>query len=443
MSFYARSTFTKIGFVLALAGGAVGLGNAWKFPTMVGTNGGSAFVMLYLFFCLTLGISLFLSEIALGKITKSDLATSYFKLAKITPNLCKFGGVFMLTGIFVLSFYLVILSLVFHYIFLSFSLPNTINEAGALFNAAIGENMSISIICFSVCFFLTLFVVNKGIIAGIEKLNVILMPALFVILILMLLFSFTQSGFSDAFKFLFKPDFSKLGMNSLLDALGLSLFTLCLGIGCISTYAASLDDNTNILKSSLFVVFINVLIGLMMGLIVFTFIFTYNEDPTQSGAGLVFISLATLFAKLGNFGIILSFLFFLALFFAGITSAVSMIEPFTFFMQKYISRTKALIIIGFFVYIIGLLALFGMARKLSFDTFSALDFLTSNIMLPLGVLFSSIYAGFLMKRYSFFKIFLPIFGKTYTKIYFKFLQIITPIAIILIIINNFYPLFRS
>ncbi|ULO04095.1 sodium-dependent transporter, SNF family [Campylobacter sp. RM12651] len=407
---------------------------------MVGTNGGSAFVLLYLFLCLTLGLSLFLAEIALGKITKSDLATSYFTLARFKPKLCKMGGVFMLTGILVLSFYLVVLSLVFHYIFLSFSLPNTLDEAGALFNNAIGENLFISIICFSICFFMTIYIVSRGIINGIEKLNVILMPALFVILLLMLGFSFTQDGFLDACEFLFKPDFSKLGLNSLLDALGLSLFTLCLGIGCISTYAASLDEKTNILKSSLFVVFINLLIGLMMGLIVFTFVFKFGANPNESGAGLVFISLATLFSKFGFLGEILSFSFFIALFFAGITSAVSMIEPFTFYLENKMSRKKALIIIGIFVYIIGILALLGMANKLSFNTFDALDFFTSNIMLPLGVLFSSIYAGFLMKRYSFFKIFLPIFGKNLTKFYFIFLRFVTPIIIILILINNFYPL---
>ena len=407
---------------------------------MVGLNGGSAFVLLYLFLCLSLGLSLFLAEIALGKITKSDLATSYFTLARFKPNLCKLGGVFMLTGIFVLSFYLVILSLVFHYIFLSFSLPNDIKEAGALFQNTISNDIFKSILCFSFCFFATIYVVSRGIINGIEKLNVVLMPALFVILLLMLGFSLTQDGFLKACEFLFKPDFSKLGLNSLLDALGLSLFTLCLGIGCISTYAASLNNETNILSSSLFVVFINLIIGLIMGLIVFTFIFTFGANPNESGAGLVFVSLTTLFAKLGLVGEILALSFFVALFFAGITSAVSMIEPFTFYLERKMSRAKALVLIGAFVYIIGILALFGMAGKLSFDAFGMLDFLTSNIMLPLGVLFSSIYAGFLMKRYSFFKIFLPMFGKKLTKFYFVFLKFVTPIAIILILINNFYPL---
>ncbi len=397
-------------------------------------------MLLYLFLCLTIGISLFLAEIALGKITKSDLATSYFTLAKFKPNLCKVGGIFMLTGIFVLSFYLVVLSLVFHYIFLSFSLPQDLKSAGELFGKAIGGDIFVSIICFSICFFLTIYVVSKGIINGIERLNIILMPTLFVLLLLMLCFSLTQDGFLKACEFLFKPDFSKLSINSLLDALGLSLFTLCLGIGCISTYAASLDEKTNILKSSLFVVFINLLIGIMMGLIVFTFIFSYGANPNESGAGLVFVSLTTLFSKLDVLGSIFSCIFFIALFFAGITSAVSMIEPFTFYLENKMSRKKALIIIGIFVYIIGILALLGMANKLSFDTFSALDFLTSNIMLPLGVLFSSIYVGFLMKRYAFFRVFIDIFGKTLTKYYFVFLQYITPVIIILILINNFYPI---
>lgn len=438
--------FSKIGFVLAVAGGAIGLGNAWKFPTLVGQNGGFAFVLLYLLLTISIGFCIFLAEIAMGKLSQKDPVNAYKSLALKYPQKWKFAGFFMLGGVFVLSFYLVIMGWVLKYMITSiYHLPSNTDEAGALFGTLIQNSILESSMYFLIAFFLTLFVVSKGVKSGIEKLNIWVMPSLFIMLVLLLGYCFFQDGFKEAFTYLFYPDFSKISLNSILTALGLAFFTLCLGIGCITTYAASLKDDTNLITSSIVVVILNICIGLMMGLIVFTFIFKFNANPAE-GAGLVFISLTTLFSNLGGyFGNFLAFYFFLALFFAGITSAVSMIEPFTFYLvnEYQISRFKALVFIGIVVFILGLGCILSFSSAygehfsffgLSF--FDNLDKLTSNFMLPLGALASAIFVGFFVDKENIYKVFSKFMSKIVFEIWYFLLKFIAPLAIVIIMLNQ-------
>ncbi len=442
------NTFSKIGFILAVSGGAIGLGNMWKFPTVVAKNGGSAFVVLFLVIVLTLGLAGFLAELAIGKITRKDLANAYYDLAKKHKSLYKMGGVFMLGGVFVLSFYLVILGWVLRYVFVAFySLPKDLVESNARFEMAVSSDFGINFLCFSVCAILTLYIVGKGIKSGIEKLNVFAMPLLSILLIIMFVISCFSSGFNEAFVFLFKPDFSKITFDVFLDALGLGLFTLCLGVGCISAYAASLDDKTNILNSALLVVFLNILIGLLMGQVIFSFAFELGAEIGGGGAGLVFVSLLGHFSKLGLLGNIIAFLLFLSLFFAGITSAVSMIEPFAFYVEREfkIQRKFAMVYIGIILFILGTLAMMSMQKGFSvslfgMDFFSFLDFLTSNIMLPFGILFTCLFIGFASDVLVIKEYMIGVLGKIGFLIWFYFVKFVCPVVIIAILINNFYPL---
>lgn len=433
--------FSKIGFILAVAGGAVGLGNAWKFPTLSAENGGFVFVLLYLFFTLSIGFSIFLAEVAMGRLSKSDLANAYFTLAKNHAQKWRYGGIFMLGGIFVLSFYLVIMGWVLKYTLTSlYYLPKNLAQAGADFSTLISNDLSTSILFFALSFFLTLLVVSKGLIKGIERLNVVIMPSLFVMLIFMLLYCMSfQNGFKEAFIYLFYPDFSNFTLSSIAEALGLAFFTLCLGIGCIVTYSAALNKKTNFIKSSVSIVLINLLISFIMGLIVFTFIFEFGADPHTQGAGIVFVSLMSLFNELGVLGYILAFCFFLALFFAGITSAVSMIEPLTFYMvNNYkISRVKALFFIGFIVFLPGVCCILSLnsnfASFFNFfgkDFFTLLDKLTSNVLLPLGAIVSSIFVGFFVDQKRIYKVFSKFINRSFFMIWLFFIRFISPIAII-------------
>ncbi|AQW86213.1 Na+-dependent transporter, SNF family [Campylobacter pinnipediorum subsp. caledonicus] len=439
--------FSKIGFVLAMAGSAVGLGNAWKFPTMVGNNGGSAFIVIYLLLTFFVAFVAFLAELSIGKLGETDPVHSFEKLAPKYKKQWSLAGFFMIGGILIASFYLLVIGWILKYVMLSFyKLPTTTQEAGKAFNSLISNEFFNSFLCFSVVFLMVFFVVSKGIKSGIEKLNFWMMPSLFILLIIMLAYSLSISdGFIKAASFLFVPDFSKITPDIILQALGLAFFSLSMGVCTVPTYAASLPDGTNLVKSTLSIIAINILVGIMMGLVVFTFVFEYGGDTTQGGPGLIFVSLATLFAKLGIIGNILSFMFFISLLFAGITSAVSMIEPFTFYLinKLKISRKRALLYIACFVYILGFMCILSFYEPTSFKVFGnpffdILDYLTSNIIMPIGAIVFSFFVGFVVKKDGLYILFSSFMNKTFFEIWYFLLRFVTPVAILLIMIYQIY-----
>ncbi|TXE89078.1 sodium-dependent transporter [Campylobacter volucris] len=443
--------FSKIGFILAVAGSAVGLGNAWKFPTLVGQNGGSAFVLLYLLLTLGVGFVIFLAELSIGKLSEKDPVNAYHSLAPKYKKAWSIVGFSMIGAILIVSFYSVIIGWIVNYTYLGlFPLPKSIDESGAIFGNLLSKDVLSQFICFTFVFIVIFYVVSKGVKSGIEKLNVWMMPSLFILLILMLGYSFSMDGFSKASEFLFSPDFSKLGVGAFLSALGLACFSLSIGVGSIITYSASLPDKTNFISSTINIIIINIIIGIMMGLIVFTFIFEFGADPTQQGPGLIFVSLLSLFANIDPVGFlplgnILAVAFFIALFFAGITSAVSMIEPLTFYLiNSYnFTRKKALVFIGFIVYILGSLCIFSSVEwskdSLEFfgkSFFDILDFIASNLMMPLGGLFGAIFVGFVLKKETLQNLFNPYMKGRWFEIWYFFVRFISPLAVILIMIKQ-------
>ena len=260
----------------------------------------------------------------------------------------------------------------------------------------------------------------------------------------MLGYSFGMDGFDKAAKFLLVPDFSKIDQTAVLNALGLAFFTMCVGIGCILTYSSSLSDDTNLFTSSLYVVFANIIISVIIGLIVFTFTFEFGSEPSK-GAGLAFISLPTLFAKLGLLGNFLAFTFFISLFFAGITSVISMVEPFIFFLSKSLkfSRNKSILIVACVVYILGILcALSGTSEfkdALTFfgkSFFDLLDYLSSNIMLPLGGILFAIFVGYFMKFELLKELFVPYMGKVVFKIWYFLIRFVAPLLVLVVLIRE-------
>ncbi|MBR8465593.1 sodium-dependent transporter [Campylobacter sp. faydin G-140] len=437
--------FSKIGFVLAMAGSAVGLGNAWKFPTMVGNNGGSAFILLYLLLTFGVAFIAFLAELSIGKLGETDVVSSIHKLAPRHKNAWSLAGFFMVTAVLIASFYMVVIGWILRYIVSSFSaLPQSSKDAAEEFGNLLSSDIFSAILCFSAVFLLVFCVVSRGIKSGIEKLNVWMMPTLFVLLLCMLIYSMSiTDGFVAAAKFLFIPNFSLITPDIVLQALGLAFFSLSMGVGTVSTYAASLPDHTNLLKSTLSIIFINILIGIMMGLIVFTFMFTYGEDTTQAGPGLIFVSLTTLFAKLGFIGNIISIAFFSSLLFTGITSAVSMIEPFTYYLiNKFgFSRKKALVFIGVFVYILGIMCILSYYKPTAENfilfgkpIFDVLDYLTSNVLMPIGAIAFSIFVGFVLKKDGLYLLFSGFMSKFWFEVWHFLLRFVVPIAIVVIML---------
>ncbi|MCR4941233.1 MAG: sodium-dependent transporter [Campylobacter sp.] len=437
--------FSKIGFILSIVGAAIGLGNAWKFPYMVGANGGSAFVLVYLVFAIVVGLSIFYAEMAMGKLTAKNPAHAFYELAPNHKKAWKFSGIMMITGVFVASFYTLIIGWVIHYTFISFSeLPSNLASSGKYFENFTSKEALKQIFYFSLAFFTYFLVLAKGVKLGIERINLILIPTLFLMLFLMLGYSMSLEGFNKALEFLLVPDLSKLNYESVLNALGLAFFTMCVGIGAIMTYSASLGNDTNLFTSSLYVVALNITISIVIGLIIFTFVFEFGEKPSQ-GVGLAFISLPTLFAKLGILGQSLSFIFFLALSFAGLTSAVSMVEPFIFFIQQEFktSRIKAICVVGSVVYVLGFLCTLSNISEfkdaltfLNKGFFDWLDFLSSNIMLPLGGIVICVFVGYFMKVEILKKVFLPYMGEIVFKIWYFLLKFVAPIFVIVVLIRG-------
>ena len=444
-----QSKFSKIGFVLAVAGSAVGLGNAWKFPTLVGQNGGSAFVLLYLVLTLGVGFVIFLAELSIGKLSEKDPVNAYKSLAPTHKRAWGLAGWTMVGAILIASFYSVVIGWVVRYFVASFgTLPADIAQSKQTFEHLLSQEALVQMLCFTFVFLFVFWVVSKGIKSGIERLNVYMMPTLFVLLCLMLCYAAFKEGFGSAASFLFVPNFSALSLNSILAALGLAFFSLSLGVGTIMTYSASLPDRTNFITSTIWIIAINILIGLMMGLIVFTFIFEFGADPTQQGPGLIFVSLMTLFAKLGIVGNVLAVAFFLSLFFAGVTSAVSMIEPFAFYLiNTYkMSRLKALVCIGVVVYALGTMCVFSYISATSEaltlfgkSFFDCLDYLSSNIIMPIGGICAAAFVGFVLKKEALQILFKPYMSGIWFEVWYFFLRFISPLAIILVALNQLFP----
>lgn len=442
-----KARFGRIGFILAAAGSAVGLGNIWKFPYMTGQNGGGAFVLVYLITVVLIGLSIFIAEVLMGRTSRDDSVTTFEKLAKSHGNLWKYAGFISITGVLILSFYTVVIGWIFKYIVISFSsLPINVSVSGNLFGKMVSGDWLGQFIFFSLAFFITIWIVARGVKKGIEKANLILMPLLVIILAILLIYSMTIVGFKDSLKFMFYPDWSKLTGNSLLEAVGHAFFTLSLGMGTIMAYATSLPKNENIVKSSFMVVVADTVIALVAGIIIFTFIFHFGAKPSE-GPGLVFISLPALFSQLGYMGNIVSILFFVALAFAGITSAVSIVEPTAlYFINRFnLSRAKALVLISSIAYIFGLMAILSNVKEFSTyftyfgkGYFDILDYLTSAILLPLGGMITAIFVGFVMDKQRVYDALSKYMSDTVFNLWYFSIRYIAPIGVMTVMADKLF-----
>ncbi|MBE3029135.1 sodium-dependent transporter [Campylobacter sp. RM9344] len=443
-----KEQFSRIGYVLAVAGSAVGLGAIWKFPYVVGENGGSAFVMLYILICCLVAIPVFLAELSIGKLSESDSVNAFRKLAFKNKKFWGYvGGLTMVTAAVIASYYLVIIGWVFKYLTLSFtSLPKNIESSKDYFLEFLTKDSLGQFVFFALAFATCLLILSRGVKSGIEKISVWMMPALFLMLLFMLFYSCTMDGFIKAAQFLLVPDFSKITLASFFSALGLAFFTMSLGMAVIITYSASLSDDANLFRSTISVVGINILIAIIAGLVIFTFVFEFDAEPSQ-GVGLVFMSLPTLFANLGFTGNILAIMFFTALSFAALTSAISIIEPFVFFLIREfdISRAKSLAIVGGGIFALGILCIFanieGVGDKYMVfgkDFFSFLDFTAEKILLPLGGIGGAIFAGYIIKKEALYTLFSPYMTDFMFDVWHILVRYVSPIFVLAIMINMLF-----
>uniref|UniRef100_UPI0040482C90 sodium-dependent transporter n=1 Tax=Aliarcobacter sp. TaxID=2321116 RepID=UPI0040482C90 len=437
--------FSRFGFILAAVGSAVGLGNIWKFPYVTGEYGGGAFVLVYLITALFIGVFVLIAELLIGKLGQSDAVTMFENLATKNKNIWKYAGFIIVVPLIILSYYSVVIGWILHYIALSFqSLPNTVEQSKDTFMALLTSDVNTQIFYHTIVFVVVTAIILKGIKDGIEKINKILMPLLALILTILFVYSISIDSFGKAVSFMFNPDFSKLSSTAVIVAIGQAFYTLSLGMGIILTYAASLPKNVNIVKSSLLISIIDTMVAIVAGLIIFTLLFDKGAESTK-GAGLVFISLPSVFYEFGTIGSTLSLLFFIAIAFAGITSAISMLEPMvSYLINRYnYSRAKSAIICSIFFYILGIAALLSnitdyapMLKIGEKGLFDWLDFVASTILVPMGGILAVVFVGHFMDKDKINGELIPLIGTFLTKVWFFMVRYIIPIALVIVILNE-------
>ncbi|MGG0409672.1 sodium-dependent transporter [Peribacillus simplex] len=435
---------SKLGFILAAAGSAIGLGAIWKLPYMTGGNGGGVFFLLFIIFTLLIGAPILIAEFTIGRNAQKDAISAYKHIAPGKPwALIGYGGV--VASIILLSFFSVVGGWIISYLARSFtgSLSNlTQEEYGNFFNKII-SNPYETVIAQLLFMVFTIWVVQGGVSKGIEKANKYMMPSLFILFIILLIRSLTLDGAMEGVKFFLKPDFSALTGETILLALGQSFFALSVGVSVMVTYASYLSKKEDITKSAFSVVGLNIFISLLAGLVIFPAVFALGFSPS-SGPGLVFVVLPAVFNEMALGGIFM-FIFFILLLFATLTTAFSILEIVVAAMIKgdAAKRKKASWIAGITVFLIGIPSAlsFGVlsdVKIFNLSIFDFADYLTSNIALPVGALFISLFIGYQMKRIEVQKEFEsgadP--GRSLFKLWYFLIRYIVPIMIILVFLKS-------
>ncbi|TSB45537.1 sodium-dependent transporter [Alkalicoccobacillus porphyridii] len=394
---------SKVGFILASAGAAIGLGALWRFPYLTGMNGGGAFFLIFIFFTLFIGMPLLISEFIIGRGSKREAVSAYEKLQ--ATGLWKWIGRFGVVGCFLLlTFYSVIGGWILTYVYLALtgSILHPSGNYDALFGAVVGSPV-ISITGLVVFIGLNVMVLSLGIKKGIEQVNKFLMPLLFVFLLIIIVRSLTLEGAMEGVRFFLNPDFYSITTDGILEALGQSFFSLAVGFSCMVTYSSYLGNEQSLPRSAGYIVILNLVVSLLAGLAVFPAVFAFNLEP-DSGPNLLFVILPTVFEQL-PFGALFLSMFLLLFFFATITSSFSLLEIMisAFTQNKAYKRINVAIICGLLVIVAGIPAALSnnlLSEVILFErnVFDLTDFLVSNVMLPLGCLFIALFIGFKVKK---------------------------------------------
>ena len=422
-------------FILAATGSAVGLGNIWGFPYKAGTNGGGAFVLIYLGCILIIGVPIMISEIILGRRAGNSPINAMRSVAlesnrSSSWQIVGWSGIF--AGVLILSFYSVIAGICLNYIFISASSSGAITSPEQFTNVI---SSPINLIFWHTVFMiLTALIVSAGIKDGIGRMVKILMPLLGFLMIFMVIYSIINGDFSRAMTFLFAPDFSNVTSDTLLQAMGQAFFSLSLGMGSIMAYGAYMPKDQKVVSTSFTVASLDTLIAILAGLAIFPIIFAFNLEP-NSGPGLVFVSMLSAFNQM-QFGQFIGPLFFILLSVAALSSSISLLEPGVAYLseENILSRKRSAEIISFFVWILGI------GSALSFNILSdfsligdrnfldSMDFIANQILLPLGGMLIAIFVGWFMKK----SLIEDELGSINTSLYFLwrfFVKFIAPVCV--------------
>jgi NSS family neurotransmitter:Na+ symporter len=449
---------SRLVFILAATGSAVGLGNVWKFPYITGENGGGAFVIIYLICIAMVGIPIMMAEIMLGRRGRQSPINTMTSLSEEEGasrewSLVGWSGV--VAGFLILSYYSVIAGWALAYVIRA----ATGSFAGAdasgvrdLFNGLVGDPERL-MAWHTLFMLMTMFVVAKGVKAGLERAVTYLMPALFILLVALVGYAMNTGFFAQGLDFLFTPDFSKLlyscqvvdGVEQcevtgspILVAMGHAFFTLSLGMGAIMVYGSYMPKKSSIAGSAILIGLLDTLVALVAGMAIFPIVFANGLEP-GAGPGLIFQTLPIAFGAMPG-GQFFGTLFFVLLVFAAWSSAISLIEPAVAWLveNRNMTRIRATVWLGLVTWTLGLGSVFSFniwSEVKIFDKtfFDLLDYLTANIMLPLGGLLIAIFSGWLMKKASSQGEFAM--RPVGYRIWWIVIRYISPLAVIMIFLN--------
>lgn len=429
---------SRVGFALAAMGSAVGLGNIWRFPYITGEYGGATFILVYLFIVLFIGIPLLLSEFSIGKAGQMDAVGSFRKLAPNTKwHLTGLMGV--IGGILILSFYSVVSGWSLYYLY-QYVIGGYWKMPNGGFEAAFGNFITSPIQpLFWQGLFLAsvIFVITKGVRKGIEKANLIFMPALAILMIILAIYGMTLNNGMEGVKFLFSPDWSQLKNPQIyLVALGQAFFSLSVGVCGMLTYASYLKEKDKLPTATVTIGLSDTLFAIIAGVMIFPAVFSYGLNVGE-GPPLVFITLPTVFANM-PFGGIIGIIFFALLAIAAYTSALSLLELPVSYLKRTVGMTRngATWLCGIIIFIIGMAASFGYGIWSGItigdkNILDILDYITGNIMLPLGGLLITLFVGWYLKPEQAIK-YSEIENATLQKIWYYIVKFIIPIMVVLI-----------
>ena len=438
-------------FIMAATGSAVGLGNMWKFPYVAGSFGGGAFVLVYLVCILLIGVPVMMAEVLLGREGRQSPINAMrhaVSASDSSPGWRYIGWLGITAGLFILSFYAVIAGWALDYIvqMARGDLRGADGETAAALFSDLTQSPLRLILWQTIFLGLCVGVVAGGVKKGLGAAVEILMPLLFAMLLVMLAFAIFEGNFPAAWDFLFAFDFASLTWRAVLEAMGLAFFTLSIGMGAIMAYGAYMPADASIGKTVLIVAFFDSLVAIISGLVIFSIVFSTTGIEPSAGPGLMFISLPVAFGNMPG-GLLIGVVFFILVVIAAWSSAISLLEPAVAWLMeaKNFGRITANLILASLAWVLGLGTVFSFnvashMTLLGFTFFDALDFLTANIMLPLGGLAISLFVGFVMKR-ELVSSQTPELDGVFLKMWHVALCYLAPVAITSIFVMGIYDKF--
>lgn len=442
---------SRLAFILAATGSAVGLGNIWKFPYVTGENGGGAFVLVYLLCIAIIGIPIMMAEVFIGRNGRNNPVTSMQLVAErnLSSPAWRISAIIgVLAAFIILSFYSVIGGWAASYIGHAASGGFTGQSADAI-GALFGDLLAspgVLLAWHTLFMALIIFVVARGLKSGLERAVTILMPALFVLLLLVVGYAATTNGFGRAVSFLFTPDFSALTVNGVLIALGHAFFTLSLGMAIMMAYGSYLSPDVSIGRTAVMVSVMDTVVALLAGLAIFPLVFA-NGLEAGAGPGLIFQTLPLAFGQM-PMGSLFGTLFFVLLLFAAWTSGISLLEPVVEWVEEKFSmaRVGSAILVGAACWLLGVASILslnewagfaplGMFERFEGNTiFDLLDFFTANVMLPLSGLLTAVFVGWFVAKES-LKADLAMESGSFT-LWYNLIRFVTPVAVAIVFIYN-------